>query len=163
MREGGPISDEERPSGSSQPKPPPPPPLTVSIPFGCADARRNPATRGANQGSPKRRFDLAATFVRRLRPNSRFHLPYIAGMEWYTLMLIGTCGYSVPAIEGSYRCPPQAGANQGDRNRRFDQTKLSHGMYLLISVRESSPPHNRQLIVYYYLQQVDCFVGESTF
>ena len=27
---------------------------------------------------------------------------------------------------------------------------LSHRMYLLISLRKSTPPQNRQLIVYYY-------------
>ena len=41
---------------------------------------------------------------------------------------------------------------------------LSHRMHLSTSLRKSTPPQNRQLIVdYYYLeQQVDDFVGEMT-
>jgi len=47
----------------------------------------------------------------------------------------------------------------------YGMGSLSHKMYLLISFRKSTPPQNRQLIVYYYQlkYQVDGFVGELTF
>ena len=42
---------------------------------------------------------------------------------------------------------------------------LSDAMSLSISFRKSSPPQNRQVIVYYHLieYEVDSFVGELTF
>ena len=42
---------------------------------------------------------------------------------------------------------------------------LSHRMYLIISFRKSTPPQNRQLIIYYdrFKYQVDGLVGELTF
>ena len=42
---------------------------------------------------------------------------------------------------------------------------LSNGMSSLVSFRESTPPQNRQLIVYYHLLKyyVDGCVGELTF
>ena len=49
--------------------------------------------------------------------------------------------------------------------RRVVAALLSHKMYLLISFRKSTPPPNRQLIVYHYKLEylVDGFVGELTF
>ena len=36
-------------------------------------------------------------------------------------------------------------------------TTFSHRMYLLISFSESTPPHNRHLIVYYYFLKYQVF------
>jgi len=66
-----------------------------------------------------------------------------------------------------FQTPKESAARKCLHARPKSEIKsiLSHRMYLLISFRKSTPPPNRQLVVYYYELKyfVNGFVGEITF